>query len=604
MTQRLYIGPEHYARLTAPGRSPALSGAQDRTLARADAALADPSCSVDETGHNWHLIRGRLCLRNVLSLLVAFRLTGLRRYRDGVVDHIERMGAWEQWSWISWKQGTLDRCAIFDLSYGENSTTLAIAYDGLRDELTADERARFIEIARSRSFAPYLARNGGESTSWYYTFPLSNWNTVCNGGAGMLALAIGADAPESERVLALVEIGIAPFFTGMNADGAWPEGIGYWNYGMQWGFQYLLSHERATGRRHPLLERASTAATLDFPLLFTPNGVPCSFGDVNSFVPMPFHYAAAERYGRWDLVAELDQRIPAGGLADTQRAVDAELLLLHPGTPTAPPTARPDIALMDGLEWGYVADRMPNPRLYASVRGGTTKVPHAHDDLLSFFVTVGNERLIDNVPVNDYYDTTFGKRRFELYETSSASKNTVFVNGVGILRDAAVTTTIVRGDGWRGFHLDATAAMGLDPAAGSCIRMLLLVEGEGLVVIDRVELAHPGLFESRLHTFSRVEGGSPEDQPLAAWVRGATASLHLSFVASCPSQLKRGLGLQNQPAVAPDTILRHVVTSRIRTATMCCLLSPERSGTISVDDDGSTVIVGRYRLRIGKNSDL
>ena len=35
--------------------------------------------------------------------------------------------------------------------------------------------------------------------------------------------------------------------------GAWPEGTAYWNFGMRFAFAYLLSHERATGRRHPLL---------------------------------------------------------------------------------------------------------------------------------------------------------------------------------------------------------------------------------------------------------------------------------------------------------------------------------------------------------------
>jgi hypothetical protein len=593
--ERLYLGPEQYARLRHRDRTPAMRDAAERAIAVADAALADASCTVDETGHNWHLIRARCCLRNVLSLLVAYRMGGDRRHRAGILDQVRRMGAWPQWSWILWKQGDADQNATFDLSYGENSTTLAIAFDALRDELSADESRMFLDIARTRSFVPYLARNGGETKSWYYGFPLSNWNTVCNGGAGLLALAIGDALPESRRVLELVEPGIAPFFTMLGDDGAWPEGIGYWNYGMQWGFMYLLSHERAARRAHPLLERAQTRATLDFPLLFSPNGVPCSFGDVNKFAPLPIHYAAAERFGRWDLIAELDRRrVPAESM-DGHRAVDAELLLLHPGErPEATGGRQPTIALMADLEWGYVADRMPSPSLYVSMRGGTTKAPHTHDDLLSFFLVVNRERMIDNVPIDDYFDSTFGPRRFELYEASAASKNTVFINGVGIRRDATVTTAIVRGDGCEGFRMDATAAMGLDPATGFCGRVLLLFRGAGVLVIDRFELPHPGLVESRLHTFSSVD-----QLPMEAWVRGASESLHLSFAASRPSLLKRGLGLQNAPSVAPDAIVRHLADRKVDDATLACFLSPNRRGDIVVDPSGSVVTIGDRRIEFG-----
>src|SRR5436190_1992192 len=83
-----------------------------------------------------------------------------------------------------------------------------------------------------------LERNGGKTQDWYYKKPDTNWNTVCNGGAGMLALALYEYCPEAARVLELVEQGVAPYFESMSADGGWPEGIGYWNYGMRYGFMY------------------------------------------------------------------------------------------------------------------------------------------------------------------------------------------------------------------------------------------------------------------------------------------------------------------------------------------------------------------------------
>src|SRR5262249_32551499 len=140
---------------------------------------------------------------------------------------------------------------------------------------------------------------GGAKPAWWFGHAQSNWNTVCAGGAGMLALAMLDEADDSvareaREVLARTERSIVPYFKELRrSDGAWPEGTGYWNYGMRYGFMYLLSHERAMGRPHPLLRQRATLQTLEFPLLLCPNAVPCSFGDVNSWAPMSFHLGVA-----------------------------------------------------------------------------------------------------------------------------------------------------------------------------------------------------------------------------------------------------------------------------------------------------------------------
>ena len=245
---RLYITADHYRRLQQPADTPVLTVASRRVTDLARKFLADPTIIVDETGHNYHLIRGRRMQTRVVTLLTEYRRTGDRRFRNAILADIRRMAKWEYWSWITWRKNDPRPEAIFDLSYGENSATLAIAFDGLRDELTGDEVALFVETARRRSLIPYVRLNGGEKKQGYYDRPDTNWNTVCNGGAGMLALAMGDLCPESKQVVSLVEKGVTPFFKYLRKDGAWPEGIGYWNYGMRYGFMYLLSHERATGR--------------------------------------------------------------------------------------------------------------------------------------------------------------------------------------------------------------------------------------------------------------------------------------------------------------------------------------------------------------------
>jgi hypothetical protein len=393
---RLYVNAEDYKRLHNIAKPSMLKTAERQVEAAAMKFVRKPAIDVDETGHNWQLIRARHMQNRIVTLLVQYRRSGQRRYRETLMDDVRRMAEWEYWSWITWRQGNSDPNAIFDLSYGENSATLALAFDGLRDELTPEELELFVDTARRRSLQPLLAVMSAETPPWWFRFALSNWNTVCAGGAGMLALAMGDLCPESEQVLSVAEESVVPYFDALGEDGAWPEGIGYWNYGMRYGFMYLLSWENATGKTHPLLEQKGTRSTLTFPLAFSPNGVPCSFGDVNSYAPLPFHYRAAHRLGRADIVAELDRRMGMMADAEVLRGYwpnTAELLLLHPqsaGKARKPVAAKwPTISLQHVLEWGYVADQMPEPKVYASVRGGTLDAPHVHQDLLSYNFLVG-----------------------------------------------------------------------------------------------------------------------------------------------------------------------------------------------------------------------
>jgi hypothetical protein len=112
------------------------------------------------TAHNAHLVRARQAQTRVVSLLVRYGMTGERRYREAAIEYLRDIAGWEYWSWITWREGNADPNAIFDLSYGENAATLALAYDWLAAELSTEERALIVDTARTRAFLPYLARNG------------------------------------------------------------------------------------------------------------------------------------------------------------------------------------------------------------------------------------------------------------------------------------------------------------------------------------------------------------------------------------------------------------------------------------------------------------
>ncbi|MBT7098442.1 hypothetical protein HN937_13775, partial [Candidatus Poribacteria bacterium] len=401
---RLYLGAPELARLRTQPTTPFLNLAAQQVVLDADRYVDMPPLTYARNVHNEHLIRAREAQTRVLALLARWAQTGEARFRDAVLAHVEMMDAWEYWSWITWRRDDPDPNAIFDLSYGENSVTLALAYDLLYDALSEDERAMMVDVARRRALGPFVHHVDTEKPpSWYGG--TNNWNAVCAGGAGVLALAIHEDLPEARRALKLAE-GSMPAFVeeADRSDGGWSEGVGYWAYGMMYAFRYLTSHERASGAAHPLMRKRCMRDTLRFPLDFSPAGIACGFGDSNSWRPAPFHYAAAERFDLPDVMADLDghldritQRLANGGAAPNP----AEWLAFHPGKaqPASASANRPRAKLYRGLDWAKLTDRAAEPSLHMTVRGGTSQVPHGHRDLLSFHCVVGDERLIENVGV-------------------------------------------------------------------------------------------------------------------------------------------------------------------------------------------------------------
>jgi len=573
---RLYIGRDALARLEREPKLPLLQQAARQVNAEAARYAGMPPLEYPRNVHNEHLLRAREMQRRVVTLLARWRLTGKEDYRKSILQYVRQMGRWKYWSWVTWRAGDPSADAIFDLSYGENSATLAIAYDLLHDGLSLQEKRLFWDVARR----PFLAglRHARPGAAWWFGKPDTNWNTVCAGGLGMLALAMYEDAPEARELLPRVEESVAPFMKLLDqTGGAWPEGIGYWNYGMRYAFMYLLSHENATGQEHPLLRLKGVRRTLSFPLDFCPHGQPCSFGDVNRWSPLPFHYAAAKRLGCTDVLGRLDAALERDGVRSETWPDAAEWLLLHPGkTPAKKRLAagRGGVKLYKGLDWGIIADSMPQPRLYMAVRGGTTKVPHGHRDLLSFHCVIGQERLITDVKPAEYLDTTFSARREELFEMAPPSKNTILINGVGIASDSSLDRTeCIRLPGAEGIRLDATMAMGAmrnGAAVKFCGRLALLLKQRAFLIIDRAVLPHPGRMESRMHTFAAV-------RPMRgrAVLRGKKERLKVVYACSVPAILCTATVAPTTPTAPAATVLRWCTERCQHTdITMVTLLCP------------------------------
>lgn len=603
---RLYATPAQLKRLRKPV-SGFLADASKAVAKAADEFVASTELKFDPTQHNSLLLRAREMQRRVITLLVRWLQTGRSKYRDAAVRDVIAMGEWSHWGWDSWIANNPRPDAEFDLSYGENCTTLAIAYDWLHATLSDDERAAFWAIAQKwvfPAFFRYVANHKiGQHRNGWFGNPSSNWNAVCAGGAGMLALAMYEDQHECPEMLALCEESIAPYFLELaRTNGGWTEGIGYWNYGHRYGFMYLLSHSNAFGEPHGLLNRPGVRETLEFPLDFCPNGQSSSFGDVNNFGVLPFHYAAAEALGAAHVTATLDAIVAARGMRSGVWPSAAELLVFHPRRKTAPPRPATGgvVKHYPTMDWFVLADQMPRPAIYLSIRGGTTDVPHGHRDLLSFPCVVGDEQMITNLGIDggdEYLDTTFSSRRKELFETSPASKNTILINGVGIGEHVRVQSRVIRQPDLKAVRIDATEAMGASrhnrPAATFCGQLFAMVDEAIFVIIDRIDLPTAGRVESRMHTWLpiKVEADS-------VLIRGKRQKLRVTYAADVPCAVFTGITCPTTPRPGA-TVLRWCTKARSHQhVTTATVLSPgTRKIKVSADPNGVTIGPRRLEFR-------
>ena len=614
---RLYIGEPELRRVADDTTAPRLQAAVDCVAHDGEQFVQTADFAFNDHTHNSLLVRARLMQTRVVTLLVRWWQTGEPRFREAAIEHVRQMDRWRYWSWIARRRGMDDPEAIFDLSYGENSATLAIAYTILHHTLTNEEAHTFHDIATRRALHPFLVMTGGEKKPHWFAKPGSNWNTVCAGGAGMLALAMHEDCDDTDEVLRRSETSIEPYMRGLDATaGAWPEGIGYWNYGMRYAFMYLLSHERATGAAHPRMEHPATAATLRFPLDFCPNNVPCSFGDVNRWKPLPFHYAAADRFGDTTLLRMLDEaNVPPDPAQRDDHPEpwpnEPELLLLHPRRQTddAPAPTYRVLKRYPQQDWCLLADRWPQPNLYTAIRGGTTKVPHSHRDLLSFNLVIGDEQLIQNAQNAEYLDTTFGQRRQELIEINPQGKSTVLLNGVGITTESSVQTDTFEADAIKAVRLDGTDAMGMQNAAGAqqsaargCYRLFALLGDNLLLVIDRVLPTFPGRVETRFHTQAALDLHGTN----RAILTGKRRRLHATFACDVAAAVHTAELPLTSPNRSPTLRMVRFCTDDLHESiTMAAAFCADHEPTVHINADDSRITINvecngqTYALRTG-----
>jgi hypothetical protein len=517
---RLLFDAAELAEIRATSTRADLAPVRARLLARAEHLLAAKPLLVSTTkrgepdppGELKGLEAARRLQGRVLTHAMAFLLTGERRFRDAAVAELDH--ALRDWPiWVDTAHQP-----PYDLMTGENGLTYAMAYDWLYDALTPAERQQLREGVERRALTGYLDATSSATPPFWFTARM-NWNTVTNGGATMLALALGSDSALSNRVLDRAAPAMRPYWDELQPDGAWKEGTGYWTYGHRYAFMAAEALRRA-GRPEgaDYLDRPGASQTGFFPIVFNPGrSLSASFGDSPSRAHDPLFYLLARRYQNaayaWfeDRAAPrpLDyEGWPEEALTLVWKSGPASGSVAGPAPASSSPPAIPPVMAFSSIGWAMLAPSQPDPPFFLAFKNGSLAADHTHLDLNHVSVGVGDTMvLVDlgNRPYPaDYFDAV---KRPTYYEISTAGHNAVLVGGQGqVSGRVGALSGPFEGRGYTAFVGVADSAYPTHLARAR--RHVVFVNNSYYVLLDDITPDAPTTFELRFHSYGRFTAGS------------------------------------------------------------------------------------------------
>jgi hypothetical protein len=604
---RLLFDRAELETIRANARQPALAPVAARVIARAKALLTTPPLLVSTTGrgepdppgHLKGLEAARRLQGRTATYAMAFLLSGDRRYREAAVAELDHAIA----DWPIWVDTAHQ--PPYDLMTGELALTFGLAYDWLFDALSPEERARLRDGVERRALKGYVESATREKPPFWFNAH-HNWNPVCNGGATVLALALGDDSALSSKVLGLAAPAMAAYWDHLGADGAWDEGTGYWTYGHRYGFMAADALRRA-GRPEgaDYLGRPGARTTGYFPIIFNPGRtLSASFGDSPSRVADPLLYFLAREYRNPDF-AWFQDRTEARPLTREGWPDDALTLVWRdvverPATRAAPRI--PATAAFSSIGWAMLAPAQPDPPFFLAFKNGSLAANHSHLDLNHVSVGVGDTMLLPDLGSRSYPADYFTSKRYAYYEISTAGHNTVLAGGRGQVPGRAGA---LRGpfEGGNYMAFVGVADNAYEAPTPRARRHVVFVDRRYYVLLDEIAAAEPVPIELRFHTYGAVS---------ASGSSGWTVSENGVALDIVPADLKVVDGRVEAATgwIRPVNVLRLATRESsgrfaLATAILPRLAADEARPPVSQKVRGDTLVVsvGSDRLLFGAGGD-
>jgi hypothetical protein len=217
----------------------------------------------------WRMLhQSRRALKRVMTWSLLYRVNGDPVYRDRAIEEMESMAAFSDWN----------PRHFFDV--GEMALAMAIGTDWLWDDLTEDQRERFLTAIKEKAIEPSLDETHPDNWWMYY---YNNWNPVCH--SGLIAGALMLAEREPQLAEAMIRRGIRAFPATLDSyrpAGAYPEGPIYWDYGTVFSTIILDLLQTSFGTTFGLDDDPAFRASATYrAMVLTPTGKFYNYADCN-----------------------------------------------------------------------------------------------------------------------------------------------------------------------------------------------------------------------------------------------------------------------------------------------------------------------------------
>ena len=166
-------------------------------------------------------------LRRIFFLSYAYRMTGEKRYSERAEAEMLQISSFKDWN------------PNHFLDVAEMTLAMAIGYDWNFNRLSEKSKQTIREAILDKGLKPAMNRKN----NWLSA--INNWNQVCNTGISLGALAVYEKNPTMSVKLLNRAIKSLPIsMKEYGPDGAYPEGVGYWNYGTTFNVVFLATMEK------------------------------------------------------------------------------------------------------------------------------------------------------------------------------------------------------------------------------------------------------------------------------------------------------------------------------------------------------------------------
>ncbi len=334
----------------------------------------------------------RDCLRRVVYLSLAYRLTGRQGYADRAGEEMLAAARMKNWN------------PSHFLDVAEMTAALALGYDWLHETLDEETRATLLKAIVEKGLKPSLPK------AWWQD-ATNNWNQVCHGGLTLGALAVMEHEPELARKILSRAIRSVPRAMDQYApDGAYPEGPGYWAYGTTYNVLMIDALESALGDDFGLTGAEGFLESSDYYLHASgPTGVRFGYSDcrpeASGVEPAMFWFARKRDKPAllWRQKPSLTHRVGMEPQGQGHKNRFLPLVLLWAGKLDSIPA--PDQRHYRGrgpTPIGLHRSQWSPDATYVGLKAGSPGTNHAHMDIGSFILESQGIRWAEDLGKQSY----------------------------------------------------------------------------------------------------------------------------------------------------------------------------------------------------------